>query len=96
MVLQSPKVRHPSPNRINPLDHPELSSALCRGGRRVGRNSLGSKGTRREIQKGPRHSERDFGRIATGDVRAVPAGLYAKAALEKLGISRRLAAVQQP
>ena len=26
------------------------------------------------------------GRIATGDVRAVPAGLYAKAALEKLGI----------
>jgi molybdate transport system substrate-binding protein len=25
------------------------------------------------------------GRIATGDVRAVPAGLYAKAALEKLG-----------
>lgn len=28
----------------------------------------------------------DGGRIATGDVRAVPAGLYAKAALEKLGI----------
>jgi molybdate transport system substrate-binding protein len=28
------------------------------------------------------------GRIATGDVRAVPAGLYAKAALEKLGIWR--------
>ena len=27
-----------------------------------------------------------YGRIATGDVRAVPAGLYAKAALEKLGI----------
>ncbi len=26
------------------------------------------------------------GRIATGDVRAVPAGLYAKAALEKLGV----------
>ena len=26
------------------------------------------------------------GRIAIGDVRAVPAGLYAKAALEKLGI----------
>jgi len=26
------------------------------------------------------------GRIATGDVRAVPAGLYAKAALEKLGL----------
>ena len=26
------------------------------------------------------------GRIATGDVRAVPAGIYAKAALEKLGI----------
>ena len=28
------------------------------------------------------------GRIATGDVRAVPAGLYAKAALEKLGVWR--------
>jgi molybdate transport system substrate-binding protein len=28
----------------------------------------------------------DGGRIATGDVRAVPAGLYAKAALEKLGV----------
>ncbi len=27
-----------------------------------------------------------YGRIATGDVRAVPAGLYAKAALEKLGV----------
>ena len=26
------------------------------------------------------------GRIATGDVRAVPVGLYAKAALEKLGV----------
>src|SRR5215471_13000047 len=26
------------------------------------------------------------GRIATGDVRSVPAGLYAKAALEKLGV----------
>jgi molybdate transport system substrate-binding protein len=26
------------------------------------------------------------GRLATGDVRAVPAGLYAKAALEKLGV----------
>jgi molybdate transport system substrate-binding protein len=28
----------------------------------------------------------DGGRIATGDVRAVPVGLYAKAALEKLGL----------
>ncbi len=28
----------------------------------------------------------DQGRIATGDVRAVPVGLYAKAALEKLGL----------
>jgi molybdate transport system substrate-binding protein len=28
----------------------------------------------------------DNGRVATGDVRAVPAGLYAKAALEKLGV----------